>query len=348
MDEIALLEEMVSIYSPTGEEGRLAQRLVKLMEGRGFESYVDRAGNAIGSMGDGSDEILLLGHVDTVSGEIPVKIEDGVLYGRGCVDAKASIAAMVSAVSELVEIGDNRITVIGAVDEEGDSRGARNILNEMNPRYIIVGEPSSWDAITIGYKGCLKFTYKVDDVNKHVGTPGRTTAELGVEFWNRLMEFCRSKSSASEFDSLSPRLISFNTNDDGLRTVIEMRLDVRIPPGTQADDVKAGIEKIGDNGVIEWLSSESPVLASKNNALVRAFVSAIREEGGKPSFKKKLGTSDMNILGNHYDVPIVAYGPGDSRLDHTPDEHLDLSEYFKSIRVLQRVLSSLVEREKID
>ncbi len=80
--------------------------------------------------------------------------------------------------------------------------------------------------------------------------------------------------------------------------------------------------------------------AGKNNPLVRAFLAAIRAQNGVPSFKVKTGTSDMNVVtrpGPHttpivpegivssgtWDCPILAYGPGDSSLDHTPHEHID-------------------------
>ena len=57
---------------------------------------------------------------------------------------------------------------------------------------------------------------------------------------------------------------------------------------------------------------------------MRAFLKSIREHSLEPRFKLKTGTSDMNILGNHFKCPIVAYGPGDSSLDHTPEEHINL------------------------
>lgn len=53
----------------------------------------------------------------------------------------------------------------------------------------------------------------------------------------------------------------------------------------------------------------------------------------------------MNIVGPAWGCPIVAYGPGDSRLDHTPQEHVVLEEYLGAIGVLQRVLDAFgVER----
>jgi LysW-gamma-L-lysine carboxypeptidase len=49
----------------------------------------------------------------------------------------------------------------------------------------------------------------------------------------------------------------------------------------------------------------------------------------------------MNIVAPIWQCPIVAYGPGDSQLDHTPDEHLPLSEYLQAIAVLQNALGRL-------
>ncbi len=89
------------------------------------------------------------------------------------------------------------------------------------------------------------------------------------------------------------------------------------------------------------LGSRLPYRAEKNTPLVRAFLRAIREQGANPSFKVKSGTSDMNVVGPPLNCPIVAYGPGDSSLDHTPDEHLDLAEYRTAIAVLSRVLTLL-------
>lgn len=75
--------------------------------------------------------------------------------------------------------------------------------------------------------------------------------------------------------------------------------------------------------------------------MVRAFLQAIREQGADPAFKVKSGTSDMNVVGPAWNCPIVAYGPGDSSLDHTPNEHLDLAEYHQAIATLARVLTLL-------
>jgi LysW-gamma-L-lysine carboxypeptidase len=62
------------------------------------------------------------------------------------------------------------------------------------------------------------------------------------------------------------------------------------------------------------------------------------QAGVKPTFKVKTGTSDMNVVGPIWRCPIVAYGPGDSALDHTPDEHVDIADYLRAINILKDVM----------
>ncbi|MAV79318.1 MAG: acetyl-lysine deacetylase, partial [Flavobacteriaceae bacterium] len=85
----------------------------------------------------------------------------------------------------------------------------------------------------------------------------------------------------------------------------------------------------------------SAVLTGKRNALVSSLLGGIRAHGGKPKFKKKTGSADMNILAD-WGCPIVAYGPGDSSLDHTSEEHILISDYEKSISILKTSLSKIV------
>ena len=92
-DDIALLADAVRIPSVSTHEAAVAQFLVAQMAQRGLRSYVDKVGNAVGQIGDRGPEIMLLGHIDTVPGDIPVTIRDGNLYGRGTVDAKGPFVA---------------------------------------------------------------------------------------------------------------------------------------------------------------------------------------------------------------------------------------------------------------
>src|SRR5438552_14147626 len=99
------------------------------MKARGLRAWVDEAGNAVGEIGNGPIAVMLLGHIDTVSGFIPVTEREGILYGRGSVDAKGPLATFVAATARLVGdplIANKRIVVVGAVEEEvASSKGAR-------------------------------------------------------------------------------------------------------------------------------------------------------------------------------------------------------------------------------
>ena len=177
---IELLEEMVSIPSLSTQERELGQWLVTRLRGMGFAAKRDEVGNVIAFWGSGPREVLLLGHMDTVPGFIPVRREAQRLLGRGAVDAKGPLAAAITAVARQPAGANCRFTVIGAVEEEGSSRGARHLVSRRPPDQLVILEPSGWDAVTLGYKGSLKLRYRLSQPMGH-GGDGRGQRALGVD-----------------------------------------------------------------------------------------------------------------------------------------------------------------------
>jgi [amino group carrier protein]-lysine/ornithine hydrolase len=82
----------------------------------------------------------------------------------------------------------------------------------------------------------------------------------------------------------------------------------------------------------------------KNTKLVKSFLSGIRSRGGEPRFVYKTGTADLNIVAPVWKCPAVVYGPGDSALDHTPNEHVSFEDFKKAVDVLSDVLNRLVKQ----
>ena len=147
--------------------------------------------------------------------------------------------------------------------------------------------------------------------------------------------------ATTSFGSIGPGLRSFNTHGDGLTDVATLSIGLRLPPDIDVQRLLGRIRELAGPGEIQIDGIQEGYRTSKRSALIPPFLRAIRGSGGKPGFKVKLGTSDMNVVGPVWGCPIVAYGPGDSALDHTPDERIELAEYLLAIDVLRDVLVSL-------
>lgn len=344
MKPLSLLTELLNHYSPSTQEGEAVDYLVSQMRALGMQAFIDEAGNAVGMLGDGPADVVLLGHIDTVTGVVPVRQEGDRLYGRGAVDAKGPLAAFVAAVAQAGPMAGRRFVVVGAVEEEApSSRGGHFAVGQYRPACAIVGEPSGWDRVTLGYKGSAWAEVTVRRPLSHTADGIPSACEAAVDVWNRLQADCSQLNAGREkvFDHLSPTLRGMNSGDDGLESWAQLTVGFRLPPGTSVDELRTRLDSLAAETQVRWLGLPLPAYrAEKNTPLVRAFLGAIRASDGIPGFNLKSGTSDMNLAGPAWNCPIVAYGPGDSTLDHTPDEHVLVSEYLKAIDVLTAVLRS--------
>lgn len=343
---VELLEGLVSHYSPSGEEQEAVQYLTGEMGRLGYRAEVDEAGNAVGVRGKGPNEILLLGHIDTVPGKIEIRREGDLLHGRGTVDAKGPLACFTWAAASVKIPAKWRIRVVGAVGEEGDSRGARHLIHSLvRPAMVVIGEPSGWQALTLGYKGSLWLQYHLSQPLEHTAGRGASACEKAVKFWNGIqaMSLAYNAGQKANFEQITPTLRQMDSGCNGLQETANLRLGLRLPPGLEVAQAVNMVTHLAGDARIDLEDGVIAFKADKNTPLVRAFLSAIRKTGGCPSFTVKTGTSDMNIVGPYWQCPILAYGPGDSSLDHTPNEHIDLQEYQTAANVLRCALQLVLE-----
>ena len=181
---------------------------------------------------------------------------------------------------------------------------------------------------------------KVSSVSDTRGSSPRA-GELAIGIYNDLKSYLAERNGTGEFDSPRLELRRFNADDDGLYDRADIYLAVRVPPGFDIDELEAFAKNAAGHARFSCDQRLEGVITGKNSPLIRAFLKSIRAADGKPTFKKKTGTSDMCVVGPAWGCPIIAYGPGDSRLDHTPDEHLSLNEYEKAIEILTAALKEL-------
>lgn len=341
-----LLEELIRVPSPTGSEAQVVRFLQEQARLDGFQVEEDAVGNFIASAGEGPRTLLFVGHVDTVPGEVPVRVEDGELWGRGSVDAKGALAAAYCAARWFVGSSDVRIVVVGAVDEEGRSQGVRGLRDDFDPEWIINGEPSGANGLTLAYKGIVRGRLSVERETAHPAGPELGASDLLVDAWTTLRDRFGMRAT---FDSVQGRLDSLYSTTDGLMERAMARFQLRLPPGVSPDAAQGVLQETAEQYDARLVVDEAvaAVTAARRTALVAAFTNAIRQAGGTPRLLRKTGTSDMNRLAVTYPgVPIVAYGPGDSALDHRPDERLSLAEFRRALEVLTHVYTVFEETKE--
>jgi LysW-gamma-L-lysine carboxypeptidase len=345
MNAERLLTGLLKLYNPTGSEAEAVRYLTEQMSRAGLDSEIDAVGSAVGRIGSGDRRVLLLGHIDTAPGEILVRKQGDLLFGRGAVDAKGPLAAFVAAAA-LGPLPGLHVTVVGAVHEEGDSVGATHLRDHFPaPDALIIGEPSGWERVTLGYKGWVTYTLTAETDTAHPASDKANACEIAIAAWDALMEWTRDFNAGRSraFEQLIPTLRAMQSESDGLRERAQLRVTFRLPEGLAAPEIHSKVlQLIGPGIEIETLPAAVPAFrAPKNTALVRAALAAIRAEGGTPRFVVKTGTSDMNMVAPAWGCPTIAYGPGDSSLDHTPKEHISLAEFQRSITVLRGILERL-------
>lgn len=333
-----LLRRMLEIPSPSGGEAELAGYLADAMTGLGLATHLDEAGNVVGETGQGQGpHIMLLSHLDTVPGQVPVRCAAGRLYGRGASDAKGPLAAMICATAGAAGF-PGRVSVIGVVEEEVPSaRGAVVVRDTYPPPdACIIGEPSGGSAVVLGYKGKLDLLYSVRCPSAHPTSPAPKASELVADCWAALKEIIGpADHTVFTLPGLTLESVSSDTAEAAAR------IGVRTPPGFDSGALLARLRARLDAGTLTVLGARSPCLVERRNAVVRALTAGIRQQSAQPRLLLKTATSDMNTLLESWDVPMASYGPGDSRLDHTDDEHIDLADYFRGIEVLSYALAEL-------
>jgi len=345
------LTGLVSHYSPSGQEREAGEWLVERMKSLGFgNAFIDNAGNAVGIMGEGPKQVVLLGHIDTVAGEIDVRRVGNppyeVLYGRGTVDAKGPLACFVDAAAKVGAREGWQFVVIGAVEEERDSKGARFVAGQYKPDFAIIGEPNQWDRIALGYKGSAWANITVKCGQAHTASGAQTASEAAVETWLRIKAYAESFNAEKRktFDRLLLTLRGMESGSDDFEQWARLNVGVRLPVEVSPEAWYQSLNEIAQGAIVEPIGfAISAWVCEKNTLLVRTFLKGIRSQGGEPRFVYKTGTADLNIVAPVWGCPAVVYGPGDSALDHTPEEHILLADYAKAVSVLSHVLCCLTE-----
>ncbi|MGQ9759604.1 MAG: M20/M25/M40 family metallo-hydrolase [Candidatus Methanomethylicaceae archaeon] len=354
-----LLLDLLEIYSPSGEEGEISKFLAKELEHLGFVVKVDKVGNVEGVWGSGNPSILLCGHMDTVKGRIDTKKRGKVIFGRGAVDAKSPLAALICGAKRYIDRGGRgKITLLAVVDEEGKGKGMKHFLSRCTERYdyAIFGEPSGGYGLTVGYKGRLLARIICETSPGHASAPmlfenAIYVAMRLIERLKRVEEEWTRGKDLFDVPTLCITGIKGGDEDNTVPSLCEVTVDVRVPPIIVLEEIKERLTAIINDFKtkeerarirLEFLDENEPYLEREDSRLVKTFLESIKEVTKREGrLLRKTGTADVNDFVRKFRVSSVVYGPGNSKLDHTPIENVSIQEYLDSIEIIANVLMKL-------
>jgi len=281
------------------------------------------------------------------------RIENGRLYGRGSCDTKAGMAALLAALSRVLERGSLRrnLIVVGEADEELGSVGVADVqaaLGSRKPGWVIATEPTSLRLVT-QHKGIALARLVARGVACHSSDPaaGRNAifsisrAALAIDKLNA--ELATRPHPRLGAGSMSVGLVSGGQAANIVPDEAWLLTDRRTLPGEDAGIVRADIEAalaaagVDDVDVVAC-SVEKPALSTPDSepgvhACQAALASqALSTETGTAAF----GT-DAGVFGE-YGIPGVVFGPGSIEQAHTSREYVDVSEVEAATEVYVALL----------
>jgi LysW-gamma-L-lysine carboxypeptidase len=354
---VKMLEKALKLYTPSLSEKPMAEFLADKCDDLGFEDIqIDEVGNIIARKGSGSPRIMLCGHMDVVPGKVKVRKEGDSLYGRGASDAKAPLMAMLFAAAS-IQNNNGTVFFVGAVDEEGNATGIKNLVKkEMNIDYAVFGEPSGIKQVTIAYKGRLAINLKVSvDNSSHASAPwlSKNAIQESMIFAKELKERLEKNQDGRTKGMLLTVTVteikggtSHNVTPKECETIFDIRIPVDMNCKSIEQKIATSVKEISQEREVEAfysiLDETEPFEAPHNSAIVRAFTLGVMDiEHSRPTLIRKTGTGDMNVLGNQWNIPVVTYGPGDPHEAHTIDEKVSIDEYLRGIEIIKKMLQHL-------
>ena len=368
MNNQALVEftqRLVRQQSFSGEEELVTQIIISEMKFLGFDNVsVDENGSAIGII-EGArpgKTILFDAHTDTVGiapGSVWTKdpfgaeIIDGYLYGRGSVDMKGALAAMVYAAASVDKNNlAGRVVVSASVLEEVYEGGAlKTVMDTTKPDFVVIGESSNLNLVHAG-RGRAEIHLETIGKPSHSSSP-----QLGVNAVHLMMKVIESveKIELSEHPLLGPAILALTdiiSEPYPGYSVIPSRCkatyDRRLLANETVEDVLGAIKSLPElkdipfNAVIAEGEHQAYTGATLTctkffpaweldveHPFVQEALKGLRQSGLDPQLSAYRFCTNAAYSMGQAGVPTIGFGPGTEADAHVVDERLSLESLEK-------------------
>ncbi|HUR27649.1 MAG TPA: M20/M25/M40 family metallo-hydrolase, partial [Planctomycetota bacterium] len=330
-----LLQELVALPSVSGDEDAIARFVCDFLRENGIDH--ERLGNTVlAKLERGAGPKLLLNsHLDTVPvgngwTRDPMREEwnDGRLFGRGANDAKASVAAMLSALVALKSARALRGEVQLALTacEETTNAGMSAALAHLGlPDGAVTGEPTGLEVVR-AQSGLAVLTAEWRGRSCHAAHVARVEHENALLLAARELGMCAPYVEVGEPHALLGKstLVATVLESGARHNVVPDRahaiFDGRLaPPLTAADGVRSLAERMPNARIAARSDRLRPIETREDHPLVRAALEAA-------SRQTAIGSSTLSDMALLQGVPCVKCGPGETARSHTPDEFVLATE----------------------
>ncbi|HWK40394.1 MAG TPA: succinyl-diaminopimelate desuccinylase [Croceibacterium sp.] len=366
MDAADLAERLIACESVTPARGAVFDALQDMLAPLGFDVHRFVAGDApdgpvenlfaVRRGPPGSRHFAFAGHVDVVppgggwaSGAFAPERRHGLLYGRGAVDMKGAVAAMVAAMAD-VPPDAGTVSFIITGDEEGPAiHGTRALIDLMRaqgeiPDLCLVGEPTSvirlGDMVKIGRRGSVNVFLEVAGTQGHVAYPHLADnpiprlvamlAELDALVLDEGTEWFQS--SNLEITELEVGNPAHNVIPERAKARISIRFNDLHSGAGLGEQVDAIAARHGGSA-LPVISGE-PFLTPPGafSAIVASAIAA--ETGLTPELSTSGGTSDARFLKDL--CPVIEFGLVNATM-HKADEAVALDDLDTLVRIYRRI-----------
>lgn len=362
-------QDLVRIKSYSGGEEEIISFISRKMKLLGYDRVnIDSMGNLLGTVGDGSETILFDSHVDTVTADdadqwdrppFSGEIREGMLYGRGSVDMKSSVAASVYAgalASRAGLIDGKTILVSCTVNEEDcDGENLKHLFKEfdLNPGAVIICEPSD-NRISLGHKGKAQVNIKTVGVSAHGSAPEKGVNAIYemadiIGRVERLNSDLSGKARSGRTVVMS-RISSKSASLNAVPSECEVYLDRRLVPGESEDDIRREMDALVSGKNAHWeidtivrRSFTGKEISYKpfhtaweigvDHPLTRKCISAYHATfGNNPDGFEFWDFSTNAVTPVSMGIATIGFGPGDYKMAHMRDEKCSVDQIVDACR----------------
>ncbi len=344
-DLLAQTADLVAIPSVSHHEAALVHHVVSRLAGCAH-LRVERLGDNVVArtdLGRGL-RVVVAGHLDTVppDGNAEPKLDGDVLWGLGSADMKGGLAVMLDLAAATPDPAVD-VTWVFYVAEEvaAEHNGLRHLFAE-RPDLVagdvaLLGEPTG-GAIEAGCQGTMRVRVELVGARSHTARPwmGRNALHRAGKVLAALDDYQarRPVIDGCEYrEALQAVFAEGGVAGNVVPDKASVTINHRFAPDRSVDEawehVTAVLAPYLEDGDTVEMVDAAPAAAP---GLTHPLLEALRERNGL-EVRAKLGWTDVSRFAAA-GIPAVNFGPGDSSLAHTRDEHLDRAS-------LERVYAAL-------